>query len=764
LSGQKINKPCRSLLDSIEYSTEEKKRGPEACSEVNQGASKVREMVKTRATRTKKIDNIGMKKKNDCDLNSSGSTYPTEPMEPADNTVSICCGCRPKAKQKNRKYRKEPDIDGWRRVFGLRSGQSKGNLKGGKSEWTAFHNQHHCGESFKSAKNYDDDDDSMFFFDAVDHPLDDDEFPIDGYVVGGRGKPRVVFTTSIEHPAPRVTFREPDSMLRSSMRSLTSSQAGSVHEDDTTEYPESGRTKAKILDHRRPSLRLSRIRTRSAEDLDSDLRNFSKSSVPDVIGMAGYPGTLTVEELEECQKFLRGLNELPPAVAEQVYSLRDTEDQPYTICRWLRATKFDADAILARLAENQSIFEEAKAHNFYGPNIEDHIGCPLSVFLSQYPFIGLGRGKNGSPVNYLMAGKINPEGIMALVTVEQLSYYFWYSFMYRMKDEMRTSRDVDPDFCRCEGIQVVDLTGLSSSFMTAEIMEVLKAAAKVGDFFPETLHGMLVLNAPTFFTFSWRVIKNFLDARTASRIQLFSSKEKGQQALENLIDKEKEIASDYGGSNISLREALLTASSDSKIVRQEVELIYCKRKSKAAIQKAWNLGAGQCMEITVYTRSVSHANIFVSFNGSRVKSVKSFCKFDEDGFQLSPLPNKVVAVSANSMELVGPGEVMVEAFDLSNEISKAHSNASRGYHLVVGDMKPIDGLHPISIGGSRKKVFFSDDNNNNNNNSNSASTTTSHRDISGVPIGASVSMTGFTSPITRRRRRRARGKQEQRNQ
>ena len=185
------------------------------------------------------------------------------------------------------------------------------------------------------------------------------------------------------------------------------------------------------------------------------------------------------------QKFLKGINDLPPAVAEQVYSLRDIEDEPYTICRWLRATKFNADEILTRLSENQYLFEEAKEHDFYGPNIEDHLGCPFSVFLSQYPFLAVGRGKNGSPVNYFLAGKINPEGILALCTIEQLKSYFWFSFMYKFKDEMRATQLSNPDFCRCEGINVLDLSGLSASALTSETMEVIKLASKVSDFFPE---------------------------------------------------------------------------------------------------------------------------------------------------------------------------------------------------------------------------------------------------------------------------------------
>lgn len=98
-------------------------------------------------------------------------------------------------------------------------------------------------------------------------------------------------------------------------------------------------------------------------------------------------------------------------MTEQVYSFRDIEEEPYTICRWLRATKFDAEMILKRLQENQEMFDHAKHDEFY-PNVQEAIGAPLSVFLSQYPFLPVGHGKNGCPVNFFLAGKINPEYVL----------------------------------------------------------------------------------------------------------------------------------------------------------------------------------------------------------------------------------------------------------------------------------------------------------------------------------------------------------------
>ena len=74
---------------------------------------------------------------------------------------------------------------------------------------------------------------------------------------------------------------------------------------------------------------------------------------------------------------------------------------------------------------------------------------------------------------------------MCLVTFEQLKSYFWYNFMHDFKDKIRASQAKNPDFCRCEGINVLDLNGLSASALTTETMEVIKICSKISDFFPE---------------------------------------------------------------------------------------------------------------------------------------------------------------------------------------------------------------------------------------------------------------------------------------
>lgn len=215
---------------------------------------------------------------------------------------------------------------------------------------------------------------------------------------------------------------------------------------------------------------------------------------------------------------------------------------------------------------------------------------------------------------------------------------------------------------------------------------------------------MLVLNAPGFFALSWGLIKKFLDPRTAARIQIFANVEKGQRALEKLVDR-SQLPTDYGGGNISLKSAFLMEAADDTILRQEIELIHCKRNGKAQT-KAWVLDKDESMEITIYTRSVSMANVFVKLNDSTFKTVQAGCQWVDGPASTKTLPNRVVAVSKH---LVGPGTVTVEVSDLDTA-EKKHSGLSRGYFLVVGDVKSVqpDPIpSPVSDTGSPTKTTTS---------------------------------------------------------
>ena len=57
--------------------------------------------------------------------------------------------------------------------------------------------------------------------------------------------------------------------------------------------------------------------------------------------------------------------------------------------------------------------------------------------------------------------------------------------MHKMKTELRKTQAQDPDFVRCEGVNIIDLQGLSRAALSSETMAVIKLASKISDYFPE---------------------------------------------------------------------------------------------------------------------------------------------------------------------------------------------------------------------------------------------------------------------------------------
>ena len=66
---------------------------------------------------------------------------------------------------------------------------------------------------------------------------------------------------------------------------------------------------------------------------------------------------------------------------------------------------------------------------------------------------------------------------------------------------------------------------------------------------------MFIINAPMFFSASWRLIKGWLDPRTTSKIEVFSNKKEAYKKLLELVD-EDQLPSDYGGKGPDTRETL----------------------------------------------------------------------------------------------------------------------------------------------------------------------------------------------------------------
>lgn len=85
---------------------------------------------------------------------------------------------------------------------------------------------------------------------------------------------------------------------------------------------------------------------------------------------------------------------------------------------------------------------------------------------------------------------------------------------------------------------------------------------------------MFIINGPRFFSASWRLIKGWLDPRTASKIEVCSTKEQARKKLLELVD-EDQLPSDYGGTGPDTKETLRT-QIHGEATRLHTEMLYLR--------------------------------------------------------------------------------------------------------------------------------------------------------------------------------------------
>lgn len=482
-------------------------------------------------------------------------------------------------------------------------------------------------------------DDSLFFLDALQEEEDEEEYPI-------------VTTAYVLRPPHRVSIAKPETLLRRGEEDKEVAVA-------TTENAP--------FEPRRPSF-VTTFRRGSESTRKSLEKNAGRNIVE-----RGYPGELTSQELDECINFYRQV-ESSSTFREIVYSYSPMEDEPYALCRFMRSTKFNSAQMLERLDNGATLWNEAKAHDFY-PNAERAIGSPLPLFLQMYPFRYFGNAKNGCPVSYFNAGKINTEGLLCLTTIDQTPGFYWHQYVHAFKDCMRRAIEKNPDFCRCEAISVIDLKGLSSSQFNPDAMAIIKKLGKITEFFPETLHCLIVMNAPSWFAMAWKVIKNFVDARTAKKIEIYSKTSSGQARLLELVDAEQ-VPSDFGGTGQSTK--ILNQGNKKYFV----QVVHVKKKHTCTVTDMFELKDNESASIHVHTRSVSGALVSVFNDSKMVANQVNVTRSEATMFseENPPMPYSTEVLSS----IAGPGKISIHLELVDSFV--VEKKMPHGHFLVAADV------------------------------------------------------------------------------
>mmetsp|Transcript_36858 Transcript_36858/g.54144 ORF Transcript_36858/g.54144 Transcript_36858/m.54144 type:complete len:440 (+) Transcript_36858:199-1518(+) len=343
----------------------------------------------------------------------------------------------------------------------------------------------------------------------------------------------------------------------------------------------------------------------------------------------GFPGYLTPSEFavfEEFRETLLSKDDSDPAFRSAVFSFGEGEDEPYALCRWLRARKFVLSDVLSMIEEAKTIRETPAKDDFY-PDPQKALGVEPSIYIAQYPQLYSGSSRSGAPLFISKPGVLNVPGMECITTIAGMLRYHWFSYMHDFGQRLRAERAKHPDFQRFECVCIIDLQGLTSAQVSKRALNIVQVQTVQDSLcFPETLKRMVVINAPSFFSMTWKVMRGWVDARSASKVEIISKKEEWLPRLLELADP-SELPSDYGGTAESTVDTLERENHEDGVLRQFTELICVTNKETVEI----GLNEKECMDVSVFTRSKIAGTFSISSSASNGEICCVEVKHDGDG-------------------------------------------------------------------------------------------------------------------------------------